>query len=430
MNAKKLYALIGAAALALIAAVWVNNANKPVSEPSEQSKPLLPDFRGQINEINAITLTGAENKVIATLTRGDRGWVILEKSNYPADLAKLREFLLKLADATLLEPKTSNPKHYAELGIEDIKDKDAKGVLVTLAGLKEPIKLIIGNYNGAGGGGTFVRRAGEAQSWLAKGNLSVDKTAADWEQRDIADIASVRLKQVILTAQDGKVLRVYKDQSTDANFKVADVPKGRELSSEFVANALGSALSGLRADDVETAQNAPPGEKVSKASYLAFDGLAIDVTAWEKDSKHYAQFVAKLDATQADTQIKADQAKAKADYDQRMIEANKKVAEEKKVDAKNDAAARAASDVAKPLGVSDPAKDNEEHLAALNKEVDALNKTFVGWTFVLPAYKAASFTKTMDDMLKPLEEKKSEAKKGSEKPASKPPVSVAKPAGK
>ena len=45
-------------------------------------------------------------------------------------------------------------------------------MLVSLDGLKQPVKLIVGNYNGAGGGGTFVRRDGEAQSLLVKGNLT------------------------------------------------------------------------------------------------------------------------------------------------------------------------------------------------------------------------------------------------------------------
>ena len=72
----------------------------------------------------------------------------------------MREFLLKLSDATVLEQKTSNPKLYADLGVEDVKGKDAKGILVTLEGLKQPVKLIVGNFNGGGGGGTFVRRDG------------------------------------------------------------------------------------------------------------------------------------------------------------------------------------------------------------------------------------------------------------------------------
>src|SRR5215468_5343527 len=149
MNTKTLYGLVAAALVALIAAWWITSSQKPVSESAEQARTLLPGFRDQVNDVNAITFTGAEGKVLATLKRGSDGWTVADKGGYPADLAKLREFLLKLADATVLEQKTSNAKHYADLGVGDVKEKDAGGVLVTLDGAKQPVRLIVGNYNGA-----------------------------------------------------------------------------------------------------------------------------------------------------------------------------------------------------------------------------------------------------------------------------------------
>jgi Domain of unknown function (DUF4340) len=422
MNAKTLYTLIAVAVLALIVAIVINSSNKPQSDVSDQAKPLLPALHDHVNDVTAITLTGADNKVLVTLKRGGDGWNVAEKSGYPADLTKIREFLLKLDAATLIEAKTSNPKHYADLGVDDVKGKDAKGVLVDIAGLAQPLKLIVGNYNGAGGGGTFVRIDGQEQSWLTKGNLSVDKNIADWEKRDLTDIADARLKTVTLTGADGKVLKVYKEHAGDANFKVADVPKGRESSSEFAANGLGSTLAGLKADDAFVAKDVAPGEKVYKAEYATFDGLVVDVSGWEKDGKDYAQFAARLDAVAVDAQIGADQAKAKADYDAAVQAASKKAADDKAA-----TPATTPAEVAKPLAVSDPAKDRQQRVDVLDKEVQALNKTFSGWTFALPSFKYSSITKTMDDMLKPLEQKKTETKDAGKPAAPKP---AAKPAGK
>ena len=417
MNAKTLYALIGAAIVALLAAVLINSSKNPQSDTATQAQRLLPELHGHVNDISTITLTGAENKVLATLKRGSDGWTVLEKANYPADVAKIREFLLKLDQATLIEQKTSNDKHYAELGIDDVKDKDAKGVLVELTGLAQPAKLIVGNFNGAGGGGTFVRRAGDPQSWLASGNLTLAKSTADWEKRDLTDIAATRLQAVTLTNTDGKVLKVYKDQRSDSNFKVADVPAGREISSEFVANSLGSVLAGLRVDDAFPAKDMAPPEKVHKVQYAAFDGLVIDVSAWDKDGKDYAQFAAHLDAAAANADIDKEQVKARADYDAAVVAASKKVADEKSTNGKDaDANARAASEVPKPLAVSDAAKDRSDKLDALNKEIETLNKTFNGWTFALPSYKFTDMSKSMDDMLKPVETKKpDDAKKAAPK---------------
>jgi Domain of unknown function (DUF4340) len=402
MNTKTLSYLIGAALVALVAAVAINVSNRPQSEASEQSKPLLPQLHDHVNDVSAITLTGAEAKVLVTLKRaGDGSWTVAEKSGYPADLTKIREFLLKLDQATLLEQKTSNAARYPDLGVDDVKGKDAKGILVEIAGLAQPVKLIVGNYNGAGGGGTFVRRDGETQSWLAKGNLGVDKNVATWEKLDLVDIASGRLAAVTLTSPDGKVLAIAKDQPADSNFKIADVPKGRETSSEFAANGLASTLATLKADDVLPARDAAPPEKVYKADYATFDGLVVSVTAWEKDSKDYAQFAAKLDNAAAKARIDNDQAKTKAQYDAAVAAAAK---------AEVKPPATAPAEVPKPLAVSDPAKDSQDQLAALAREAADLNKSFSGWTFILPSFKFSNINKSMDDMLKPLETKKTDAK--------------------
>jgi hypothetical protein len=410
MNQKTLIGLGLAALVALVAAVVLNQANKPRSEAGgEKTAYLVPELRDHVNDVAKVVVTGAENKTLATLERTSGGWTLAEKGGYPVDTGKLREFLLKLADARLLEEKTSNKDKYATLGVGDVAAKVAQGRPVVLGGLAAPVKLIVGSTN-ARGGGTFVRRAGEAQSWLASGTLTVEKNAADWLRKDLADIPASRIASVTITHADGKRVRVYKDAEGDANFKVADVPKGREPGSEFTANGLASTLGGLRFDDVLPAKDAAPGDKPVKARYATFDGLVVEATAWENDGKHDVQFVASLDAAQADKGIAAAQAKAKADYDTAAAAAEAAKKEGKSGDA--------AAEPVKPLAVGDPAKDRENRLAALDKEVADLNARFGGWTYVLPAYKYANIDKSLDDLLKPLDDKKpAEAKKPAAKPA-------------
>ena len=347
-------------------------------------------------------------------------------------MAKLREYLYKLADAKVLDAKTANPKRYAELGVEDAGAADAKSILVTLGGLKQPFKLIVGLYNGQGGGGTFVRRDGDAQSLLASGNLLVEKDAAAWIRHDVIDVDSAKIKEVRLTGLDGKTLRIYKDQASDDNFKVADVPKGRELVSDFVANGLGSGLSNLRADDVAAAKDVPAPEDVLarvqnsagrivdqtaaaayKARYLAFDGIVVDVIAWEKEGKSRAQFAVSTDAAQLDAAVSSAQAKDKAAYDTAVAAAKLKVVEAKGDDA---AIAKAESEVAKPASFADPAKDRSERIAATNKAAEELNKRLQGWTYTVPQYAYSNFHKNLDELLKPLETKPAAGVKGG-KPA-------------
>ncbi|HEX4481605.1 MAG TPA: DUF4340 domain-containing protein [Rudaea sp.] len=411
MKTKTLYILIGAAVIALIIAFAMNRASAPKVDVADRALPVVPGLKDHVNDITGLTFTGAGDKILVTLRREKDGWSIAEKSSYPADLTKLREFLLKLSQATVIEEKTSNPKRYAELGVDDVKDANATGVRVDIAGLAQPTKLIIGNFNGAGGGGTFVRRDGDAQSVLASGNLTVAKNVNDWEKRDLADIPSSRIQSVTLTSAEGKTWKAYKEQPGDANLKVADVPKGREVSSDYAANSVSTVLSNLRADDATTSKDAAPPDKTAKAHYVTTDGLIIDATTWQKDNKDHAQFTVSLDTAAANADIDRAQAKAKADYDATTA---KKPAADAKPEVQQ-------AEPPKPLAVSDPAKDRQQKLDALNAEVATLKKTFDGWTFTLPTYKYTDLTKSIDDVLKPLETKKPDAKtvKAPAKPASK-----------
>lgn len=411
MKTKTLYILIGAAVLALIVAFAMNRASAPKIDVADRAQAVVPALKDHVNNITGLTFTGAGDKTLVTLRREKDGWTIAEKSNYPADLTKLREFLLKLSQATVIEEKTSNPKRYAELGVDDVKDANATGVRVDIAGLAQPTQLIIGNFNGAGGGGTFVRRAGDAQSWLANGNLTVAKNITEWEKRDLADIPSSRIGSVTLTSADGKTWKAYKEQPGDANLKIADIPKGREMSSDYAANSVSTVLSNLRADDATTAKDATPPEKTAKVHYVMTDGLIVDATTWQKDNKDLAQFAVSLDTPAANTDIDRAQAKAKADYDAATA---KKPAADAKPDMQQ-------AEPPKPLAVSDPAKDRQQRLDALNAEVATLRKTFDGWTFTLPTYKYTDMTKSLDDALKPLDTKKSDAK--TAKPSAKPAAS-------
>jgi len=409
MNTKTLSTLAVATVIALGAAIWINLSNAPISEESTKDKPLLPGLRDDLNKVDAFTLSGAGGKALVTLKRSGEGWQVAERSGYAADIGKLREYLYRLADAKVLDTKTASPKRYAELGVEDPIDPKAQSALVALGGVQDLPKLIVGLYNGQGGGGTFVRREGEVQSLLASGTLLAEKDPAAWIRKDLIDIDAAKVKQVTLIGADGKILRVYKEQPGDANFRIADLPKGREPASDFVANGMGSGLSNLRADDVAVAKDAPAPEKPFKARYLGFDGRVVDVTAWETEGKARVQFAASNDAAQLDAGIAAAQARDKATYETAAAAAKLKVVEAKGDDA---AIAKAEADVAKPASLVDQAKDRAERIAAANKAADDLNRKLQGWTYTVPQYAFQNFHKNIDELLKPLETKQTAGAKG------------------
>lgn len=378
MNPKTLLGIAIAAVLAVAAAIAIDHARSPTREGAATAQPLVPGLRDHLNDLSRVVLASG-GATFATLSREADGWHLAEKGGYRADTGKLREFLIKLADANLIEAKTANPQRYADLGVEDA-GPSAKGVQIELDGMAEPQHLIVGII-AAQGGGTFVRRAGETQSWLAKGQLVPERNPAEWLARELVDIPSSRVARVSIV-RDGHVLRVERSSAGQVNFALLDVPKGREVASEFVANALASVPAGLRFDDVLPAAQAEPPAGAIKATYATFDGIVVDVTAWTQDGRHLARIGATFDRAQAERHVAAEQAAHKID------EAGKE------------------ADAAK----DDPAKERDERLAALEREATDLAARAAGWTYVLPAYKYANLDKSLDDLLKPVEAKP--AKKG------------------
>ena len=411
MNRKALIVVAVVTVIVLIAAVFAHRGQRPESGVTSSADLLLPQLAEHINDVKTIRLSGAGQNEIATFQRSDQGWVVANKGNYPADSAKLRELVLKLADAKTIEAKTTNRDLYPKLGVEEMTASNATGVLVTLEGLPDQTSVIVGNVNGGGGGGTFVRRADQDQSWLIAGTLTVERNSSDWIAKEIADIPSSRIRDVVME-KDGKSLHVSKPAGSDGNFVIEGIPAGREPTSEFAANGLAASLAGLRIDDVAPAAQLPPPAETIKARYTTANGIVVDATAWSADDKHYVQYKARFDEARADEWMGLEQAKEDAAY-QSAQAANSDTSGSPAASNGGDAAV--AAPATKPLALSDPAKDRADKLATIKAEVDRLNAAFNGWTFTVPAYKFENINKGMDDLLLPVDDKKTTPGKPAKK---------------
>ncbi len=395
MNQKTLIGLAVVAVVAVGAALALNHSRQPASNTGAQAGLLAPGLAEELDKIKTVELLTANNAAAVTLEQKDGRWGVAQRGGYPADVGKLRAWLLKVADARLLEQKTSDPARYADLGVSDIKEPEAKGIEVHITGPAKPVDFIVG-LPSAHGGDTFARRSAEAQSWLAKGSLLPDKQASDWLQKDLANISSDRIASVTITHADGQRLHLGKAKAGDSQFTISDIPKGREASSEFVANGLASVLSELRLDDVASSSEIPAPADATLARYQTFDGLVVEARQWKVADKAYVAFSASLDETVATAHAKAA--------------AEKESAEVGTTDAEKGPEVTSADTEDKPASTESdsnpPAKTPEQAVAGLKAEVDALNATFAGWSFVLPAYKIGNIDKRMEDLLKPKADSK------------------------
>ncbi|HEX7968661.1 MAG TPA: DUF4340 domain-containing protein [Stellaceae bacterium] len=294
MKSKGLIGLLIATAAAVVLAVLLSSGSGVPAVDPQSGKAVLPDLAKHLDSIARVTLVRGESKT--TLLRQDKDWVVEEKGGYPADTDKVRQALLGLAELSYVEPKTKRPDSYPRLQVEDAGQKDAKSVLVTASDDKGDAlgEIIAGKRRidqlGGGVDGIYVRKPGDAQSWLARGTLDVAGDTSGWLDRKIIDLPQEKVKDVVLTQPDGGRLHIARDKPEDA-LALKDVSDKDKPKSDTALVEPAGALAALDLADVRAAADMPlPKEGVARAEFTSFDGLAVKVSLFQQDGKDWARF--------------------------------------------------------------------------------------------------------------------------------------------
>jgi hypothetical protein len=341
------------AALAALIVLAIVGQRQTGPETFEAEAIFLPGLMEELDSVEGIEIAQGGNERVATLQRDESGWRVAEKNGYRADLTKVRHSLLGLAEARILERKTSNPELHSRLGVEDIEDGGATGLAVTLTGPATPITVVVGDT--AGEYRRYVRRAGEDQSYLIDRDPELGETATDWLDSEILNIEAARIREVTLTHPDGEVLRVSKASPEQTNFTVDAIPEGRALLYESVANVMGSVLQNLTLEDVQASAEIEDGYSVTE--FRTFDGLVLTARGIERDDgETWVSFAAEFDP-----ELAAESAEAE-DRDTEDGETGE-------------------ADI-------DPAAQAQQ-----------LNDRLAGWSYRIPGYKFEQLTRRMSDLL-------------------------------
>jgi hypothetical protein len=352
--------LAGVAVVAILLAVLGQRfQGTSVNGGDTVGSPLAPSLRDRLNDVERVTLIGAGNETRVSLVRGESGWSVAEHDGYPADVAKIRNALVALADATVVEEKTRDAAFYDRLGVEDIAGADASGVGVMIeAGGQTLPQLILGGEQGSNQ--RFARRAGEDLSLLIDANPDLPLGSAQWLLPDLIDIESARIQRIDIEHADGERLMLVKTARDDTSFEVADVPEGRELQYSTIANVTGNTLRDLRLDDAR-AMPAEAGDPDVTTRFYMFDGLVVTATSRNEDGANWLSFEAAFDPAQA------------ADF---------------AIEALDDGEVTGDAE-----GTSDAAS-----------EADSLNARLGSWQFRIPAHLHDQMTRRMEDLLRAPED--------------------------
>jgi hypothetical protein len=347
--------------LAVTAAVlgglaYVSTTSKKVKTPSLVGKPVLSAI--DLSDIQKLEI-GGEKKLI--LESADGGWVIRSLFGYPADIAKIRENLLKLKDLKIghvaAGKKLDNP------ALVDLQNASGKSLATLRLGEKHLRKAAEAMEQMGGGDGypdgRYVSAAGSDAVYLVKETLDAfDGDPKSWTETQICTVPAADITGVTL-AGAGQTVKLSKKDGAWALEGLGD----KEELDASKGYSLESALSYLNFTSV--ADPALTDEQLGMTT-----GSVYQVAL--KSGEAYTARVGSAVAAGTDRYFKIS-----ASFS--------------------------------PVGT------NATENAALAKKAEAFNAKAGKWTYVIPAYNAENMTKRRADLVKAKEEPKKDDEKADDK---------------
>ena len=192
--------LAGATAIAVVLASIAQWQRGATSDPVFQQARMFPSLAAKVDDVASIQIE-TKSSVFNVTRRADGQWILPDKAGYGADFNTVRKTILGLAELDLIEPRTARADWQEKLGL-GLPKSGGSGSLVTLKDKKGDIaaSLVSGaaveGASAAGKQAIYVRRPGDAQTYVARGSYSLDTAQEQWLDKSFIDFARDRIKTV------------------------------------------------------------------------------------------------------------------------------------------------------------------------------------------------------------------------------------------
>ena len=381
MKAKTVVIIMGLIVLFIAGTLFLTK--KSMVQDSASGSLVFPDLMAQVNEVTQILVSA--NSGSMTISREEEIWKVKEKSGYRADMEKVRKTVIGLAELKIIEPKTKTPELHEKLGLRDIEEE---GSVSTNISLKREdgtaiAEILVGNRRpskGAAGKEEFyIRKPNDPQTWLALGNLLVERLPEEWLDKTILDLPAKRVHRVQITHPDKSVLTLVKEKTEGTDFTIVGMPRKMKVKSQFTVNNIATTLGGLALDGVQPATEQSLDEsKIVKAVLETVDGLQATVLLQKTEDKTFVTVTSRFDETlvqQPPETIEAKKSEEKSDPDH--VESEGKTESETKT----------------------PEPQKMKSAEEVQTEVAELNQRVEGWVYSIPKFRADNITKKMKDLI-------------------------------
>ncbi len=305
MSPRGFVILLAVTILAVVGAVFA--AVQPTLSGADPvtGEQMFPALGQRLADAGTVTVTTPQ--YTATWARRDGVWVSPERGDYPARASLVSDLVLNLARLTRVEARTAKPDWYQYIRVGDPTATPPTGVAhvtVTSTGGEVLADAILGARSfgiaaSHGRGGSFVRAANDAQSWLVEGIAPVPADMPEWFDA-LLDIPGPQIAAVTILEGGSKLFEANKTDPVNGIYTLAYADPA-QVAADVVANnntirSMTSALVGLRVSDVRARDSLVPGTAARTDSFTTISGLQLDVTLVEADGGTWALFDASAPA--------------------------------------------------------------------------------------------------------------------------------------
>ena len=231
------FTTLAVAALIVLAAALYLGSRRNAGEPSADGSVFLPQLANELGTVSGIELQKGTPAPGVTLHRAGDAWTVAQRGDYPADASKVRKLLLSLADAKIVEEKTSNPANFTIIGVEDPAISGATGTQITLIAKDGKHRVIVGKPTGEG---NFARRGGENRSFTVQPGITADAEPRAWIDARLLDVPVAQIQSVEEKPAAGAGYALHRLKPGEDGFALDGAPPaGRKASRPQGARALG-----------------------------------------------------------------------------------------------------------------------------------------------------------------------------------------------
>ena len=229
-----------------------------------------------------------EPKATLTVRRKDERWAIAERADFPADVAKVREFVLQALSLKVGQSEPIGEKDRARLNLDESGTQvefaaaDGKPLGKLVVG-KKYFKREVDNPEKARADGRFVASPADPKTvYLVSDPLAQATTrSAEWIDRSSFQVEKVKTLEVRFP--DGSGYRIERD-GDNADWRLAGAKPGEKLDVSR-ANAASYSLSLLELADV-----APKDAKLEEPVAIeatTLDGLSYSIKVGKLQGDNY-----------------------------------------------------------------------------------------------------------------------------------------------